>query len=170
MNSDSDIPPCDIKIDKDGVWYYKGAEMFRKDILGLFYQSLKREDSGRYIVEFEDERCYLDVEDTPFVVKAVQWSGSKNDNNEAIHISLNDQTDEKLDPDTLWMGQDNILYCPVKDKKFYARFSRAVYYQIANHIEYDNDKEDYFISLNGCEYYIRDSSLATKSQSHKEKT
>jgi hypothetical protein len=123
--------------------------MFRKDILSLFYQSLKRENSGRYIIEFEDERCCLDVEDTPFVVKAVHRSGSKNDNNEAIHISLNDQTVEKLDPCTLWMEEGNILYCPVKDKNFYARFSRAAYYQIANYIEYDNDKDDYFISLNG---------------------
>jgi hypothetical protein len=49
------------------------------------------------------------------------------------------------------MEEGNILYCPVKDKKFYARFSRAAYYQIANHIEYDNDKEDYFISLNESE-------------------
>jgi hypothetical protein len=124
--------------------------MFRKDILDLFYQSLKRENSGRYIIEFGDDRCYLDVEDTPFVVKAVHRSGSKNDNNEAIHISLNDKTVEKLDPCKLWMGDGNILYCPVKDEKFYARFSRAAYYQIANHIEYDNNKDDYFISLNGC--------------------
>jgi hypothetical protein len=35
-----EIPSIDIRVDKDGVWYYKGNEMIRKDILELFFQSL----------------------------------------------------------------------------------------------------------------------------------
>lgn len=149
------IPPCNIRIDKEGVWYYNGAEMFRKDILDIFYQNLKKDESGRYIIEFENDRCCLDVEDTPFVVKAVYLLVSKNDDSkEAIHILLNDRTVEDLDPDTLWIEKDNVLYCSVKDSKFYARFSKASYYQIANYIEHDSEKDDYFIALNGRNYYI----------------
>ncbi len=33
----------DIKIDKEGTWFYKGAEMFRKDILEIFYEHLQAE-------------------------------------------------------------------------------------------------------------------------------
>ena len=36
----------EIKIDKEGVWYYNGAEMFRKDILDIFFQHLKRDEDG----------------------------------------------------------------------------------------------------------------------------
>ena len=155
MTNNSDIPPCNIRIDKEGVWYYKGAEMFRKDILDVFYRNLKRDKSGRYIIEFKNDRCYLDVEDTPFVVKTVNRTDSKSDGNEAMHILLNDQTVEKLDPGTLWIGKDNVLYCYVKNKKFYARFSKASYYQIAKYIEHDDERDDYYIPLNGRDYYIR---------------
>ena len=39
-----ELPPSFIRIDKEGVWYYKGNEMFRKDIVKLFYQNLKRDE------------------------------------------------------------------------------------------------------------------------------
>jgi uncharacterized protein len=35
-NEKKDLPSIDIRIDKDGIWYYKGNEMFRKDIVALF--------------------------------------------------------------------------------------------------------------------------------------
>ncbi|MDO9528307.1 MAG: DUF1285 domain-containing protein [Syntrophales bacterium] len=149
------ITPCNIRIDKEGVWYYRDVEMFRKEIVNFFYKNLKRDELGRYIVEIKDERCYLDVEDTPFVVKMVRQSRSKGVKGKALYILLNDQTEEKLDPSTLWIEKDNVLYCSVKNNKFYARFLRASYYQIANYIEYDRERNDYFIPLDGCHYYIR---------------
>jgi len=150
ITNGNDIPPCNIKIDKEGVWYYKDVEMFRKDIVTLFYQNLKRDELGRYIIEIENDRCYLDVEDAPFVVTMVHRSEG-----EALYILLNDQTEEKLDLSTLWIEKDNVLYCSVKNNKFYARFLRPSYYQIANYIEYDRKRNDYFISLNGRNYYIK---------------
>ena len=153
--NNNDIPPCDIRIDKEGVWYYKDAEMFRKDIVNLFYQNLKLDELGRYIIEFKDDRCYLDVEDAPFVVKMAYLSVSKNVKDEVLHILLNDQTEEKLDPSTLWIEKDNVLYCSVKNNKFYARFLRPSYYQIANYIKYDRERNGYFIPLGGCNYYIK---------------
>ncbi len=144
------ITPCNIRIDKEGVWYYKDVEMFRKEIVNLFYENLKRDELGRYIIEIENDRCYLDVEDAPFVVKMVRRSEG-----EALYILLNDQTEEKLDLSTLWIEKDNVLYCSVKNNNFYARFLRASYYQIASYIEYDKERNDYFISLDGCHYYIR---------------
>ncbi len=149
------IAPCNIRIDKEGVWYYNDVEMLRKEIIKFFYENLKRDERGRYVIEIKDERCYLDVEDTPFVVKMVRRSHSKGVKSEAIYILLNDQTEEKLDPRTLWIDKNNILYCSIKNNNFYARFLRKSYYQIAHYIEYDIEKNDYFISLGGCHYYIR---------------
>lgn len=31
----------EIKIDKDGIWYYNGAHMFRKEILSIFFKILE---------------------------------------------------------------------------------------------------------------------------------
>ena len=66
---------CEIKIDKEGVWYYRGAHMFRKDILCIFFENLKIDECGKYLIELGDERCYLDVEDTVFVVETVNKTG-----------------------------------------------------------------------------------------------
>ena len=35
----------DIRIDKDGIWYFRGEEMKRQDIVNYLYKYLK---TGRY--------------------------------------------------------------------------------------------------------------------------
>jgi hypothetical protein len=146
--------PFSIKIDKEGVWYYNGAEMFRKDIVNLFYEGLKRDESGQYRIELGDDWCFIEVEDVPFVVKAVDKSGSKGGGSERIEIFLNDGNSEELDLPSLLVGKDNVLYCTVKKGEFDARFSRAAYYQIADYIDHDKEKDSYFITLNDRNYHI----------------
>ncbi|MFB3924941.1 MAG: DUF1285 domain-containing protein [Syntrophales bacterium] len=150
---DKDLPPCDIKIDKDGVWYFRGAEMFRKDIIRILCQNLKRDKSGRYIIEMRDEKCYLEVEDTPFVVTSVNRFVEESRGREEWQILLSDGSAELLDPATLRMNNQNVMYCSVKGGNFEARFSRAGYYQLAEWIEYDNENDTFFISQ-GNERYI----------------
>ncbi len=150
----SDIPPSGIRIDKDGVWYYKGNEIFRDEIVRYFYQNLKRDEAGRYLIELADDCCYLEVEDVPFVVKSVYRSCNRRDGDECINLVLSDHSTEELNPDSLWAGKDNVLYCSVKGNAFVARFSRASYYQIADFIEYVDHQDQYFISLNGKHFPI----------------
>src|SRR5512136_615292 len=151
---ENDIPHSGIRIDKDGVWYYNGNEIFRHEIVRYFSQNLKRDEAGRYLIELEHDSCYLEVEDAPFVVKAVYRCTGRTDNEECIILLLSDQSIEELDPDSLWAGKDNVLYCSVKENVFVARFSRASYYQIAEFIEYGDDEGEYFISLNGKHFPI----------------
>lgn len=148
-------PFCNIRIDKDGVWYYRGAEMFRREIVNFFYQNLKRDESGRYVIELPNDRCYLEVEDAPFVVRSVHRSISETDARATIHLLLSDDSVEPLDPETLRIGNDNVLYCTIKNHSFDARFLRASYYQMAGDIEYDEDLNDFFIQLNGHRFYIK---------------
>jgi hypothetical protein len=67
-------------------------------------------------------------------------------------LNLSDDTEEELMPDTLCVGQDNVLYCRVKNRMFPARFNRAPYYQLAEYIEEEN--ESYYLTLNGSKYNI----------------
>ena len=46
----------EIKIDKEGVWYYKGAHMFRKEILSVFFEHLKIDECGKYLIELNEEQ------------------------------------------------------------------------------------------------------------------
>ncbi|MBN2538452.1 MAG: DUF1285 domain-containing protein [Deltaproteobacteria bacterium] len=154
IKPENEIPSLPIRIDKEGVWYYKGARMFRKDILKLFFESLKKDELGRYLIEFEGDKCLIEVEDTPFVVKTVSKHGRKDRRTEFIEILLSDFNLEKLDPSTLHVGMDNVLYCNIKDGKLEARFSRSSYYQIAELIEYDEERDTYYMPLNGTTYYI----------------
>jgi uncharacterized protein len=150
-----DISQCDISIDKDGVWYYGNDEIFRKEVVYFFYQNLIRDSAGKYLIELGNDRCYVVVEDTPFVVKSVYRTTSENDNKEVILLSLSDGTVEELDPETLLVGKDNVLYCSIREREYITRFSRAGYYQIADFIEHDTEKEEYFITINGQSFYIK---------------
>lgn len=146
----------EIRIDKDGLWYYKGAHMFRKDILSIFYEHLRVDDSGRYLIELGPECCYLAVEDTVFVIAAVFKTKNPDNGQDRIEILLNDDTCEILNLNSLRTGKDNVLYCRVKAGKFTARFSRKGYYQLAEFIEPSEDDNRFFISLNGQKYFIRE--------------
>lgn len=158
VKKENDIPPCDIWVDKDGIWYYRGKEMFRKEFVNLFYQNLTKDGYGRYIIEMANDRCYIEVEDAPYVVKAVYKSKSEDNGRETINILLNNSEMDELDLSTLQIKKNNVLYCSVKNKTFDARFSRAGYYQLAELIEYDENEDLYYISLNNQIYTIKYSS------------
>jgi uncharacterized protein len=131
--------------------------MFRKEILSIFFENLKVDESGRYLIELGPERCYLDVEDTAFVVLAVYKTQSIQDGREQLEIVLNDDCSEILDVRSLYVGKDNVLYGRVKQGKFIARFTRKAYYQIAEFIEQTENGNGFFIDLNSEKYFINDS-------------
>lgn len=145
---------CDIRIDREGVWYYRGAEMFRKDILRLFYENLNKDAEGRYVIEMGNEKCFLDVEDTPFIVRAVFRVGSADIGDEGILLRLIDDTEEMLDPATLHIGKDHVLYCRIRSGEHRARFSRPGYYELAGTFEYDPERKRFYLPLNGKNYDI----------------
>jgi len=151
-----ELPPSYIRIDKEGVWYYKGAEMFRREIVNLFYRNLHLDDSGAYYIEYENDIASVEVEDTAFVVRTVHHAGSAEDCDEKIHILLSDDSCEELAPETLRVGRENVLYCAVKSKRFPARFLRASYYQLTDYFTEEEHGGNFFLVLNGRKYYIRD--------------
>ncbi len=145
----------EIRIDKEGIWYFRGAHMFRKEFLCIFFENLKIDADGNYLIELGEERCYLDVEDTAFVVTSVFKTHDQEEGSDCFHVLLTDDSMEKLDLNTLQIGCNNVPYCMVKDGKFKARFSRKSYYQLAEHIEQSADGNEFFVTLNGKKFYIQ---------------
>jgi hypothetical protein len=135
----------DIRVDRDGTWYYQGREIIRKDILSLFYESLHLDEEGYYL-EIKGERERLEVEDTVFLVKEAELV---RDSAEAFVIRLNDGTEERLDLTSFRIAEGNVPYCLVKGERFPARFLRLSFYQLAQHAHHDEDTDEYFILLNG---------------------
>lgn len=64
----NDLPPCLIFIDREGRWFHKGGEMIRRNIIDLFYQNMELDSKGRYVITWNNQRCYVEVKDTAFVV------------------------------------------------------------------------------------------------------
>ena len=134
-----------VKIDRDGVWYAEGREIIREDILSLFYASLHRDDDGYYL-EINGQREYLEVEDTVFLVQGAELV---REGEEAFVIRLNDGTEEQLDLNTFRIAEGNCPYCLVKGGMFPARFLRLPFYQVAQHALHDEERDEYFLLLNG---------------------
>jgi len=153
-NTKKEIPSIEIRIDKDGVWYYRGNEMFRQEILELFYQSLVKDQEGRYLIQKDGQTFYIEVEDTPYVVKSLEFSTSEKSGNDGFNILLSDNSIEKLDLETLRRGEGNILYCSIKNNLFEARFTRQSYYQLAEYIQHEPEKDRYYITLNDRTYEL----------------
>lgn len=130
-----------ISVDREGDWFYGERPIFRKEILETFYACLRLLDDGRYVLEWHGRLHPITVADTPFVITRVDrvTNGAAQ-----AHIQLTFkhlQETEPLDPSTLWVGPENVLYCRVRHGRFPARFSRPAYYQVAQWIEpMDDDR------------------------------
>lgn len=146
------IAPCLIHIDKEGKWFHKGVEMIRREFVRSFYQQMELDDMGRYIIYWGGKPCHVDVADTAFVVKRVASLNEETGKRNGFVLSLSDDTEEELMPDTLYLGEENVLYCRVKNGIFPARFNRAAYYQLAAHIEAEGG--DYVLPVNGRKFKI----------------
>jgi len=155
MDMDNKIPPCNIRIDKNGVWYFQGAEIIRQDIVEMFYSNMEKDEQGRYLIRMGKEICWLEVEDTPWIVKGVDFIPGSEENPPAFQIRLSDNSNENLNLNELWMNEENVFYCKVKSGKFVARFSRNAYYEFSKFIQYDEENQQYFISLDDKSYIIR---------------
>lgn len=132
-----DIPPCLIFIDKEGKWFHKGLEMIHRDFIKLFYENMTMDNKGRYIISMAGDRCYVEVEDTPFVVWRTEVTNDEQKGNR-FFLVLSDDTREELDPETLFVGKEDVLYCRIRDRAYLARFSRPAYYQLASYVEEEN--------------------------------
>lgn len=125
-------PPCQIRMAADGELWGEGRRMVHAGIMELIYESMHYEDEI-YFLEVDGKRCQLEVDDTFYVVTAVSETEG------GLQIALNDGSSEALDPATAWVGQNDVMYCRVKDGSMDARFKRQAYYQLAEWIDEDGD-------------------------------
>jgi len=157
LTSEGELPPCSIWIDREGDWYYQGSPMQRGDIVSHLCQHLQRDEStGLYLIRMEKQQCYLEVEDTPLVVTAVfHREKTVEQGKEEILLSLKHlEAKQVLNPASLWVGDENVLYCKVMQEQIPARFLRPAYYQLAEFIDEDRDQKRFYLLLGGKRYYI----------------
>jgi len=142
-------PTRKISFGRDGWWYANDERIHNRRINILFSQHLRKTPAGTYEIAIGWDKVAVEIDDAPYVVTRV--SG---DAEQGLTLRLNDESEELLDPETLSIGQENVLYCRVKDREHTARFSRPAYYQLAAHVEEDASTGTFLLRLEDAAYAI----------------
>ncbi len=77
-SEDEVLPSCgdfDIRIARDGTWFYQGSPIGRKTLVRLFASVLRREADGEYWLVTPSERGRVIVDDAPFTAVELDVSG-----------------------------------------------------------------------------------------------
>ncbi|MGH7778744.1 MAG: DUF1285 domain-containing protein [Candidatus Binataceae bacterium] len=137
-----------ISFRRDGNWYTDEERIDNPRIATLFSQSIRQSPDGSYFLQVGDERASITVEDTPYVVRTLE-----DDELGGFLAVLSDNTREELDPATLEVGTDNVLYARVKGGAYRARFLRNAYYHLADRLETD-DAGNFYLKIRGARHPI----------------
>lgn len=119
-----------LAITREGEWLHEGVEITHAGVLANLQRNLRRDETG-YFVQAGPVRVPVEVEDAPFMVVRVERDGS------TVRLTINDGTQEILDPATLRLTAQDVPYCRIKGGEFEARLSRAAAYQLGQLVEHD---------------------------------
>jgi hypothetical protein len=71
-----ELPQLDMRIARDGTWFYRGSPINRVPLVKLFASVLRREKDGSFWLVTPAERGRVVVEDAPFMAVAVDKQGT----------------------------------------------------------------------------------------------
>ena len=137
-----------LTINQEGEWLHEGQEITHPGILANLMRNLRRDAAG-YFIQAGSVRVPVEVTDVPFVVIRVEALGS------VLRLSVNDGTEEPLEPATLRLTAAGIPYCRIKGGQFEARLSRAAAYQLGQLIDYDEATGSAILKVGGTAHRVR---------------
>jgi hypothetical protein len=149
-----------ISFRKDGNWYSDEERIDNPRIALLFSRSIKQNPDGSYFLQVAEERAAITVEDTPYVVKAIDGDAAG-----SFILILNDDTREAMDPASLEVGAENVLYTRVKGGAYRVRFLRPAYYHLSANFGSD-DAGRFFIQIGGTRYPLKTASEHDSEAQH----
>src|SRR3990170_3132320 len=136
-----------LRVDRDGDWFDDGVEVTHPGVLASLRRGLRRDARGYFIQT--RVRIPVEVEDAPFVATRLERRGA------ALHVILNDGSEEDVDAATLRIGTGDVPYCAVKGGAFEARLSRAAAHQLLALAEWDEATGQGTLRLDGSAYALR---------------
>lgn len=123
----------DMRIARDGLWYYMNSPIGRKPLMKLFASVLRHDEDGRYYLVTPVEKVGIEVEDAPFVAirMAVEGKGRE----QAISFETN--TDDTVTVDGAHRlrfeteeGTDGLKPYVLVRARLEALVSRALFYDL----------------------------------------
>ena len=143
-------------VDLDGL-LWQGDEAYDEPaIYEMFHRGMARTPDGKLFAICQGERCWVDAADTAFVVDSVGIATDAAGAVVGVMLVLKGGIQEPLDPASLSVGDENVLYAMVRDGEFPARFSRKAYYELARHIvpAAPGEDEEFILPIGGRRYPI----------------
>ena len=80
----------DMRIAKDGTWFYRGSPIGRPAMIRLFSTILRREADGRHVLVTPAEKLDIDVEDAPFLAVELRTEGEGRGRRLAFRLNSGD--------------------------------------------------------------------------------
>lgn len=133
----TDCGDFDIRIARDGSWFYKNTPIGRPALVKLFAGALKRDAAGDYWLETPAERGRIAVEDAPFVAVEAIFAGDGERQQLTLRTNLDAQVAVDADHPLMMRGHladeprpyvrmDGDLEALIARSAFYALVERAV--------------------------------------------
>jgi hypothetical protein len=123
----------EMRIARDGVWYYRGSPIRRPALVNLFATVLRRESDGSYWLITPAERGRIEVEDAPFLAVALTVEGEGRDQQLIFRTNLDEFVTagpgRPLRVETAENGEPT-PYILVRDR-LEAKIVRPVFYELA---------------------------------------
>lgn len=124
----------DMRIGRDGTWYYRGSPINRLALVRLFASVLRRDPDGGYSLVTPAERGRVTVEDAPFIAVSVERQGEGDKQELIFRTNLDDIVtagpDRPLRVETAANGEPSpyLLVRPGLE----ARLARPVFYELVD--------------------------------------
>ena len=127
----------DMRIARDGTWFYLGTPIGRPALVRLFSTILRREDDGSYVLVTPVEKVQLKVEDVPFIAVRVDAEGFGHDQRLRFLTNVGDEVIAGPEHHlrVTYRGVDEPQpYVHVRGR-LEARLSRPVFYELVGMAE-----------------------------------
>ncbi len=125
----------EIRIKKDGKWYFGNAEMFRRDIVNLLAKNIQKEN-GEYMIRLGDDCNPLVVEDVPYYATGLV------EGNRHLKLVFHDKQEFLLDREIKIHFKGDVPYISFRWDGD-TRLSRGIYWKLSD-----------FYDIRGEEVYI----------------
>ena len=133
-----DLP---IRIATDGQWLH-GDDPVHPKVAILFSKSVYPLEDGNYELRVGPQKAPVLVADCAFFVRSLTIARDESGALTKIDLCISDEHNETLEPSTLMMSEENVLYCRIERHGFSVpcRFLQRHYYEIVELSDVEGDE------------------------------
>lgn len=119
-----------IRRDALGHWFDGPTPIEHGNLSQSFAGWVDRAEDGRYCLRNDINWAYVEIDGPAYFVEGLHFD-------DGVRLQLSGGRQESLDPETLMVDAEGILWCRVRGGRLSARFGNHAANQLASHLEED---------------------------------